>query len=82
MLARVGRVDLGRSTRLFFADLFSNAAYQPLDLTAEQIYDASELGFSRDPFDGLICAAARSLDLPLLTRDEIIRTSGTVRTLW
>ena len=76
MLTRVGRVDLGRSARLFFADLFSNAVYQPLDLTAEQIYDASELGFTRDPFDGLIVAAARSLALPLITRDEVIRNSG------
>lgn len=82
MLARVGRVDLGRSARLFFDDLFSNSSFQPLDLTAEQIYDASELGFNRDPFDGLIVAAARSLDLPLITRDEQIRSSGAVRVMW
>lgn len=82
MLARVGQVNLGRSPRLFFRDLFSNSAYQALDVTPEQVYDASELGFNRDPFDGLIVAAARSLDLPLITRDEVIRTSGAVRVLW
>ena len=82
ILVRVGRAELGRSPRQFFADLFSNPSFQPLDLTAEQIFDASELGFTRDPFDGLIVAAARSLDLPLITRDEVIRSSGAVRVLW
>jgi len=82
LLARVGRVDLGRSPRSFFDDLFSNPSYQALDVTPEQVYDAGELGFTRDPFDGLIVAAARSLDLPLITRDEVIRQSGAVRVLW
>lgn len=82
MLARVGQVDLGRSPRLFFRDLFTNSAYQALDVSPEQVYDASELGFNRDPFDALIVAAARSVDLPLITRDEAIRASGAVRVLW
>ena len=82
MLARVGRASLGRPARAFFDDLFSNASYQPVALTPDQIYDASELGFTRDPFDGLICAAARSLNLPLITRDEAIRVSGAVRVMW
>ena len=82
MLSRVGRADLGRSVRQFFDDLFSKPSYQLLDVSPEQVYDASELGFTRDPFDGLIVAAARSLDLPLITRDEAIRTSGAVRVLW
>jgi PIN domain nuclease of toxin-antitoxin system len=82
ILARVGRADLGRSPRQFFDDLLSKPSFQPLDLTPAQVYDASELGFSRDPFDGLIVAAARSLDLPLITRDEAIHASGAVRILW
>ena len=82
VLTRSGRVALKTSVRDYFDHVFSNASFQMLDLTAEQIYDASELGFTRDPFDGLICAAARSLDLPLITRDEAIRASGAVRVLW
>ncbi len=82
ILVRVGRADLGRSTRQFFDDLFSNSSFQALDLTPAQVFDAHDLGFTRDPFDGLIVAAARSLDLPLITRDEAIRTSGAVRVLW
>ena len=34
LLARASRIDLRRSVRDFFDDVFSNPAYQPLDLTA------------------------------------------------
>ncbi len=82
MLARIVRINLHRSVRAFFDDLFSNPAYQPHDLTAAQIFDADELRFTRDPFDGLIVAAARDLALPLVTRDGLIRESGSVKTIW
>jgi PIN domain nuclease of toxin-antitoxin system len=82
LLARGVRVNLRRPVREFFADLFSNPAYQPLDLAAAQIYDADELRFTRDPFDALIVAAARDLSLPLVTRDAIIGGSGAVRAIW
>jgi PIN domain nuclease of toxin-antitoxin system len=82
LLARVSRINLRRTVRGFFDDLFSNPAYQPLDLAPEQIFLADELRFTRDPFDALICAAARTLDLPLITRDGDIRASGAVTVLW
>jgi len=82
LLARAGRFNLRRPPRLFFGDLFSNPAYQPCDLTAPQILDADELRINRDPFDALICAAARTLDLPLMTADADIERSGAVRILW
>ena len=82
LLARIVRINLHRSVRAFFDDLFSNPAYQPHDVTAAQIFDADELRFTRDPFDGVIVAAARDLSLPLITRDGLIRESGSVKTLW
>ena len=82
LLARVSRVNLRRTVRGFFDDLFSNPSYQPLDMTAEQVCIGDELRFSRDPFDVLICAAARALELPLLTRDADIRAAGVVRVIW
>jgi len=82
LLVRAGRIDLQRSVREFFADLFSNPAYQPVDLTPEQIYLADERRPNADPFDALICAAARHLDLPLLTRDGDIADSGLVSVIW
>jgi hypothetical protein len=50
--------------------------------TADQIDSTDDLRFTRDPFDALIVAAARTLALPLLTRDESIRASGAVRVIW
>lgn len=82
LLARVARINLRRPARAFFEDLFSNPSYHPLDLTPEQIFEADELRFSRDPFDTLVCAAARTLDLPLITRDGDIRASGAVKVVW
>ena len=82
LLARAVRVNLRRPVRQFFDDLFSNPAYQPYDLRADQVFDADELRFTRDPFDALICAAARDLSLPLVTRDAAIRASGVVKTMW
>ena len=82
LLARVARINLRRSVRVFFDDLFSNPAFQPLDVTPDQIYLADELRFTRDPFDGLIVAAAQSAGLPLVTRDGAIRESGAVAVVW
>jgi PIN domain nuclease of toxin-antitoxin system len=82
MLARVGRVDLRRSVRAFFDDLFSNPAYQPLETTPDHVYAAADLWFTRDPFDALIAGAAQVLGLTLVTRDGTIRESGTVAVLW
>jgi PIN domain nuclease of toxin-antitoxin system len=82
LLARGGRVVLHRSVRQFFDDLFSNPAYQPHEIDANQVFDADELRFTRDPFDGLIVAAARALRLPLITRDALIRESGAVSVFW
>ena len=82
LLARVARINLRRTVRAFFDDLFSNPSYQPLDVTPAQIYLADELRFNRDPFDALICAAARTIELPLITRDADIRGSGVVKVIW
>lgn len=82
LLAHRRRVNLRRSIRSFFDDLFSNPAYQPVDLTPEQVYIADVARPNDDPFDALICAVALSLDLPLLTRDSRIEAWGRVKTLW
>ena len=82
LLARASRINLRRPIRDFFGDLFSNPAYHPFDQTPEQVYIADDLRFTRDPFDALIVAAARTLALPLLTRDADIRASGAVRVIW
>ena len=82
LLARAGKVNLRRTARGFFDDLFTNPAYQPFDLTREQVVAADELRFNRDPFDALIVAAAQELALPLLTRDAEIQAAGVVKVIW
>ena len=82
LLARAVRLNLHRPVRAFFDDLFSNPAFQPHQLDAAQVFDADELRFTRDPFDALICAAARDLGLPLLTRDAAIASAAVVPTVW
>ncbi len=68
-------------SRLFQRSL-QQPGVSPVDLTSEQVYQADDLRFTRDPFDALIVAAARTLALPLLTRDADIRASGAVRVIW
>lgn len=82
LLARAGKITLRRNTGEFFTDLFTNPAYQSYDLTSEQVFAAEALQFSRDPFDGLIVAAAQAIELPLVTRDADIASAGVVRTIW
>lgn len=82
LLTRRGRIDLGRPLAGFIDDLFDNPAYQSIDLGVEQVILADEHRPNADPFDALIVAAARLLDLPLVTRDREIAESALVETLW
>jgi PIN domain nuclease of toxin-antitoxin system len=82
LLVRIRRIHIDGSLREFFGALFSNPAYQPVDLTAEHVYLADEIRPNNDPFDALICATAISMELPLITRDQEIEQSGIVETVW
>lgn len=82
LLARQGRIDLGRPLAGFAEDLFSNPAYHPLELSVEQVLLAAEQGPHDDPFDALILAAARLLELPLVTGDRKLAAASPVRTFW
>ena len=82
LLARAVRVNLHRPVREFFGDLFSNPSYQVHPMDPGQVFEAGELRSLRDPFDALVCAAARDLELPLITRDDAIADSNLVRAIW
>ena len=82
LLERRGRIALGRSLDAFADDLFSNPAWQPLELTVEQVVAAHDRRPNDDPFDALIVAAAVTLGLPLVTRDRTIAESTLVKTIW
>lgn len=82
LLSRARLGLLKTTVRDYFDHVFSNPCFQYLDLSVDQILEAHDSSFTRDPFDGLIVATARSLDLPLITRDEAILASAVVRVLW
>ena len=82
LLAQRGSIELGRPLGGFADDLFSNPAYHPLELSVEQVLLAAEQAPHANPFSALIIAAARSLDLPLVTADPTIAASSPVRTVW
>jgi PIN domain nuclease of toxin-antitoxin system len=82
ILARRVKVNMHRPARAFFEDLFTNPAYQPHHLNQGQVFDAGDLRALNDPFDALICAAARDLQLPLMTADSGIAASKLVTTVW
>jgi PIN domain nuclease of toxin-antitoxin system len=82
LLARAVRINLHRPVREFFGDLFSSPSYQVYSMDPAQVFDAGELRALRDPFDALVCAAARDLELPLITRDGAIADSSLVRAVW
>lgn len=82
LLIRVGKVHIEKPVRMLCQALFGNPAYQPLTLDVETVTMAYEERPNDDPFDGLIAASARALDLPLITRDGALRDWGRIRTVW
>jgi PIN domain nuclease of toxin-antitoxin system len=54
----------------------------PIALPVAAAFQEIPLQSLRDPWDRLITATTKSLDLPLVTRDEKIRDSGLVETIW
>lgn len=82
LLVRVGKVRLAVTFSSFCDSLFSNPAFQPLELDVEQVRFAQATVPNEDPFDALICAAAACKGLPLLTRDADITDSRIVPVIW
>ena len=67
LLHAAGRRGLGSHARMFFQACESRQDEERPNL---------------DPFDALICASARSLQLPLITRDTDIAESALVSVAW
>jgi PIN domain nuclease of toxin-antitoxin system len=54
----------------------------PITLDVAAAFEEIPLESLRDPWDRLITATAKAFDLPLVTRDDRIRSSGLVETVW
>lgn len=54
-----------------------------IPLTPAICLDAGQSPWNhRDPFDRLIVATARALDLPLITADRVMASAPGIRTIW
>jgi PIN domain nuclease of toxin-antitoxin system len=83
-LAARGRITLDRPTLDWMQDALALPAVELIALTPAVAIKAVELptDFPGDPADRLIVATALVEGAALVTRDDRIRRSGTVRTVW
>jgi PIN domain nuclease of toxin-antitoxin system len=81
VLARRGRIDLNTHDWLPRVTAVEDLVVLPV--TLDVAVRAVELhGILRDPIDCLIAATALTHNAPLITKDDRIRTSGVVETIW
>ena len=70
-------INLGESLDI----IDDSANYSIVDLTTEIVKFAEKIDFP-EIFDRLIISTARYLDVPILTSDRAIRSSGFVEAVW
>lgn len=54
----------------------------PINLAVTDAYTAIDREQLKDPWDRFIVATAQTLQLPLVTADRAIRSSGLTETIW
>ncbi len=80
LLQARGKIQLSIALDEWFSDLESNRWIHVLPLSGPIVLESTRLGetFHKDPADRLIVSTARCVNLKLLTKDDKIRTSGSV----
>ena len=76
------RIKLRESFEHWAAALISRKGIDLAALDVDVIAEAHRLTFHGDPFDRTIVATARVMDLPLITKDEIIVDANVVDIAW
>ncbi|HEX7679966.1 MAG TPA: type II toxin-antitoxin system VapC family toxin [Thermoanaerobaculia bacterium] len=82
MLAEKKRLTLDRDVLVWLEDTITNTGARVLLLTPQIAVLATSIAPLRDPADRLIAATAISHNAPLVTKDDRIRNSGVVETIW
>ncbi|HEX2060613.1 MAG TPA: type II toxin-antitoxin system VapC family toxin, partial [Thermoanaerobaculia bacterium] len=84
MLARKGRIALDAPPQVWLRDALDRSGTVTLDLSLEIATLAGTLPNDqmRDPADRIIAATAIHHRIALVTKDERIRESGVVPTIW
>lgn len=82
MLIENGRINLGIPFEHFLEKLFRGQTIieQPLDRDVVSVFH--ELTFSADPFDRMIVATAKFLQLPLISADSLIHEKQPCDLFW
>lgn len=83
-LVRRGRLKLDRPAELWLRQALGMPGVVPLDVTPEIASVAGTLGddFHGDPADRILVATALARACRILTRDERLRSSARVTTIW
>jgi PIN domain nuclease of toxin-antitoxin system len=79
-IARRGRIALSFNETLGLIQQANNFVISPLDV--EVLLIADRIQANLEMHDRLIVATAIKFKAPLLTKDEVIRASGVVKTVW
>lgn len=82
-LAARGRIRLDRAPELWTAQALAQPGIELVEVTSGVATRAALLDpFHGDPIDRILAQSAIELRVPLVTKDERIRTSALVRTIW
>lgn len=81
-LEQAGVIRLNEPYEDWADALLAHPCFECVPLDEKVIAEARNFLFSRDVFDAAIVATARFKDVPLITRDEEIVTSGVVDVWW
>ena len=80
LLRELGRVDIGLPELRTALEHAPSLRFLALDL--RQLDEFAAHTAIRDPVDRLIASACRAVDGRLVTKDDSLRRSGLVRTVW
>ena len=84
LLVRKGSVSLGQemTAEQWCSEVLSIPRVRDLPLTSEIAVQADGLEMHSDPADRFIVATAVTYKAPLVTRDALLRSLETVKTIW
>jgi PIN domain nuclease of toxin-antitoxin system len=80
-LVELGKIH-GLDVRKFIADLGKAENYSIADMTLTVVEKSRQLPSTLEFFDRLIAATALALELPLISKDQMIAELGLVEVIW
>jgi PIN domain nuclease of toxin-antitoxin system len=82
ILLKSGRVGLPEPFDHWHSGILTRPGFDLAPLDLRTVSESLALGMFGDPFDCIIVATARVLDLPLITADQRITESRMVEVIW